>query len=199
MGRRRAFDADEVLDVALSVFWKKGFDGTSYADLVEATGVERPSLYAAFGNKEALFRRVLDRYYDHYMDYFPKALAAPTAREVAVAILRGSIELNTRFPDHPGCLNLNGALVGADDSACLRRIQVEARDAGEAEIRARFARAKAEGDLPPDADPAVLAAFITALIHGFAVQAKVGVGRETLEAAAEQAMAGWPKGSGAAP
>lgn len=193
MGRHRAFDLEKVLDQSLSVFWRKGYDGTSYTDLVEATGIERPSLYAAFGNKEALFRQVLDRYFTRYMEFMPKALEAPTAWEAASQILHGSIELNTRFPQHTGCLNLNGALVGSDDAAALRRTQVQARDEGQMEIKERFERAKAEGDLPETADPGILAAWIAALIHGFAVQAKVGLSRETLDAAARQAMAGWPK------
>ena len=71
MGRHREFDVEKVLDAALCVFWRKGYEGASYADLTEAAGVERPALYSAFGNKEALFRRALDRYYERYLDYHP--------------------------------------------------------------------------------------------------------------------------------
>ena len=75
MGRHREFDVDKALDAALGVFWSKGYEGTSYSDLTKATGVERPALYSAFGNKEALFLRALDRYYAHYLDFLPAALA----------------------------------------------------------------------------------------------------------------------------
>ncbi|CAJ0992282.1 hypothetical protein SODG_006273 [Sodalis praecaptivus] len=100
MGRHREFDVERALDAALCVFWRKGYEGATYADLTEATGVERPALYSAFGNKEALFRRALDRYYDRYMAFIPEALQRSTAREVAAHILYCSAELNTRFPDH---------------------------------------------------------------------------------------------------
>ena len=110
MGRRREFDVDEALDAALAVFWRKGFEGTSYADLTAATGVERPGLYAAFGNKEALFRRAVERYYTHYLSYLPAAMEAPTSREVAARLLSGAVELCTRYPDRTGCFAINGAL-----------------------------------------------------------------------------------------
>ena len=102
MGRHREFDVEKVLDAALCVFWRKGYEGASYADLTEAAGVERPALYSAFGNKEALFRRALARYYERYLGYVPEALELPTAREVAAHILYNAADLNTRYPDHAG-------------------------------------------------------------------------------------------------
>src|SRR5580698_9426758 len=99
MGRHREFDVEKVLDAVLSVFWRKGYEGTSYADLTEAAGVERPALYAAFGNKEALFRQALARYDEQYLGYIPEALELPTAREVAAHVLHEAIELNTRYPE----------------------------------------------------------------------------------------------------
>ena len=116
MGRHREFDVDEALDAALCVFWRKGYECTTYADLTQAIGVESPALYSAFGNKEALFRRVLERYYERYLDFFPKALEKPTAREVVASTFRGSIEVNTRYPDRTGCLGIQGALAGSDAS-----------------------------------------------------------------------------------
>ncbi|MGN6329864.1 MAG: TetR/AcrR family transcriptional regulator [Rhodanobacter sp.] len=192
MGRHREFDVDDALDAALCVFWRKGYEGASYTDLTEATGVERPALYAAFGNKEALFRRALERYYDRYLDFFPAALEQPTSREVAAHILHGAAELNTRYPDRKGCLGVHGVLAGSDDAEPIRRVVVEARADGEASLRARFERAKREGDLPETADCAVLAAYVCAVLHGMAVQAKAGFSREMLEAVAEQALSAWP-------
>lgn len=192
MGRHREFDVEKVLDAALRVFWRKGYEGASYADLTEAAGVERPALYAAFGNKEALFRKALDRYYERYLDYIPVALQLPTARQVTAHILYNAIDLNTRYPEHTGCLGINGSVAGADDSEPVRQAMVDARAAGEAQLRERFERAKAEGDLPETAHPEVLAAFVLTVLHGMAVQAKAGFSREKLQAIAEQALSTWP-------
>ncbi len=192
MGRPRAFDVEKALDAALCVFWRKGYEGASYADLTEATGVERPALYSAFGNKEALFRQALDRYYEHYLDYVPEALKLPTAREVAAHILYNAAALHTRYPEHRGCLGVNGVLAGSDDAEPVRQMLIDARAEGEAQLRERFERAQAEGDLPASAKPAALAAFVLAVLHGMAVQAKAGFSRETLEAVVDQALSTWP-------
>jgi AcrR family transcriptional regulator len=196
MGRHREFDIEKALDAAMHVFWSKGYEGASYADLTEATGVERPALYAAFGNKEALFRRALERYNEHYAKHFPEALKLPTAREVAAHILTGAAELNTRYTDRSGCFAINGALAASDEAEPARQALIEVRAAAEAMLRERFERAKTEGDLPEPADPAVLAAYIMAVTHGMAVQAKAGFTREKLMAVAEQALSGWPSRGG---
>lgn len=192
MGRRRTFDVEKVLDAALCVFWRKGYEGASYTDLTEAAGVERPALYSAFGNKEALFRQALARYYERYLDFIPDALELPTAREAAAHILYRSAKLHTQYPDHPGCLGVNGVLAGSDDAEPVRKALIEARAAGEVRLRERFERAIAEGDLPDNARPDILAAFVMAVLHGMAVQAKAGFSREMLEAVAEQALSTLP-------
>lgn len=195
MGRNREFDVGQALDAALCVFWRKGYEGVSYTDLTQATGVERPALYSAFGNKEALFRRVLARYYEHYLDFFPAALELPTSREVVAHILRSAAELHTRYPDRRGCLGVHGALAGSDDAEPIRRALIDARAEGEASLRDRLERAMQEGDLPETANAAALAAFVLAVLHGMAVQAKAGFSRDMLEAIAEQALSTWPTGS----
>lgn len=162
------------------------------SDLTEATGVERPALYAAFGNEEALFRRALARYLERYVAHVPEALQLPTARAVAAHILHGVADLSTRHPDHPGCLMINGVLAGSDDAEPVRLALSEARAAAQAQLRDRFERAKAEGDLPATARADALATFVMAVTHGMAVQAKAGFGREMLDAVAEQALATWP-------
>jgi AcrR family transcriptional regulator len=192
MGRHREFDVEKALDGALCVFWRKGYEGASYTDLTEAAGVERPALYSAFGNKEALFRKVLVRYYERYLDYVPAALKLATSREVVAHILYGAVDLNTRYPEHPGCLGINGVLAGSDESEPVRQALIEARAAAEVELRERLERAKAEGDLAETAKPDALAAFVLAVTHGIAVQAKAGMSREILQAVAEQALSTWP-------
>lgn len=192
MGRKREFDVDQALDAALCLFWRKGYEGVSYTDLTQATGVERPALYLAFGNKESLFRRVLERYYEHYLDFIPAALELPTSREVAAHILFSAAELNTRYPDRRGCLGVHGALAGSDEAESIRQALIEARAEGEVSLRNRFERAKQEGDLPESANSAELAAFVLAVLHGMAVQAKAGFSRDMLEAVARQALSTWP-------
>ncbi|CAO3426159.1 TetR/AcrR family transcriptional regulator [Azospirillum endophyticum] len=194
MGRHREIDVEKVLDAALSVFWRKGYEGTSYADLVEAAGVERPAFYSAFGNKEALFRKVLARYDELYLDYIPEALRLPTAYEVAAHILRKAVEHNTRYPDRMGCLGINGAVAASDDAEPIRQMLAEFRAAGRERLRERFERAKVEGDLPKTAKPDALAAFVMTITQGIAVQAKAGMNRELLEQVTEQALASWPAG-----
>ncbi|WP_428032527.1 TetR/AcrR family transcriptional regulator [Ancylobacter sp.] len=194
MGRPRAFDVEEALDAVLGVFWRKGYEAASYADLTAATGVERPALYSAFGNKEALFRLALARYYERHLDYLPVALQLPTAREVAEHLLYSAIDLNTRYVEHTGCLGINGVLAGSDEAEPVRQALIEARAAGEAQLRERFERAKAEGDLLESANPDALATFLMAVLHGMAVQAKAGFGRCKLEAVAAQALSTWPDG-----
>lgn len=194
MGRHREFDVEKALDAALCVFWRKGYEGASYADLTEAAGVERPALYSAFGNKEALFRRTLDRYSERYLGYIPEALQLPTARQVATHILVNAADLNTRYPDHTGCFGINGVLAGSDDAEPVRQALIDFRAAAQAQLRDRFERAKAEGDLPATAKPDALAAFVMAVTHGMAVQAKAGFSRDMLEAVAEQALSSWPAG-----
>jgi AcrR family transcriptional regulator len=192
MGRPRSFDVEEALEAALGVFWRKGFEGTSYADLVAATGVERPALYSAFGNKDALFLRALERYGSHYGNYVWDAVSLETSRQVAAAVLEGAVELNTRFADRAGCFGINGGLAGSDESEPSRQALIKWRADGEAVLRDRFERAKREGDLLADADAAVLAAFILTVAHGMAVQAKAGFARETLMSVARQALLSWP-------
>jgi AcrR family transcriptional regulator len=196
MGRQREFNVDEALEAALCVFWRKGYEGTSYTDLQQATGVERPGLYSAFGNKEALFRRALERYYARYLDFFPAALELPTSREVAAHILRGAVDVNTRYSDRRGCLALHGVLAGSDDAESMRRALIDARAIAEASLRDRFERAKQEGDLPETASATALAAFVFAVSHGMAVQAKAGFSRDVLEAVVDQALSTWPSRSG---
>src|SRR6188474_2575514 len=112
LGRPRAFDREEALELALDVFWRKGYEGASVSDLTEAMGINPPSLYAAFGNKEGLFRKALDRYQASQGTFWKEALDAPTAFEVVKRLLRGTAERLTDKRNPPGCLIVQGALCG---------------------------------------------------------------------------------------
>ena len=177
----------------MRVFWQKGFEGASLADLTEAMGINRPSLYAAFGNKEKLFRLAMDRYGRGPASHVYEALQAPTAREVAERCILGPAEL-LGDPSHPpGCLGVNACVAGGDeavreDVAARRFVMIEA-------LRKRFVRAKKEGDLPADADPAALALYISTVTQGMSVLAASGAKRNDLQRVARLAMGAWPGGN----
>ena len=192
MGRPREFDLDKALDLALQVFWSKGYEGASMADLTEAMGITKPSLYAAFGNKEELFRKALDRYVDGPGGYFQVALAKPTARAVVEHLLYESAAAVTD-PNHPpGCLAVQGALSCGDAAESIKQELMSRRAKGEQDLRLRFERAIAEGDLPQGSDAADLAAYLSAILQGMAVQAAGGTTREQLRKIAEMALRTWP-------
>jgi len=191
-GRPRAFKPEKALDKALRVFWKHGYEGASLRDLTEAMGINRPSMYATFGNKEELFRMVLDRYAQSDGAYGQEGLSEPTARGAIEQVLISAARLLSD-PKHPrGCLLVQGALACGDESNAVRRELCSRRAAGEAAIRERLERAKAEGDLPAGADAAELAGYVTAVLHGMSVHAASGASREKLRGIAERAMVAWP-------
>jgi AcrR family transcriptional regulator len=192
-GRPREFDVDKALDGALKVFWRKGYEGASLPDLTREMGINRPSLYAAFGNKEALFRKVLDRYAEGPAAYVREALNEPTARAVAERLLGGALDLLTDRRNPRGCLLVQGALACGEAAESIRRELAARRAAGEAALRRRFERALADGDLPDDADPADLASYLTTVIRGMAVQAASGASREELRRVADMALRVWPE------
>lgn len=191
-GRPRKFDKQQALDTALKLFWLHGYEGTSIALLAQEIGVNVPSLYAAFGNKEALFLQAVERYGQLNGSLYHDSLAKPTAREVARAILEGEVELVTR-PEYPdGCLMVQSALVTSPESEKIRCMIAGMRGMAEGWMAERFRKAQAEGDLPAHADPEALACYIMTLNSGLAVQAKSGVGKEQLMRVVEIAMANWP-------
>ncbi|SFL60838.1 transcriptional regulator, TetR family [Bradyrhizobium sp. NFR13] len=191
LGRPREFDTDTALDLALHVFWRKGYEGASMADLTEAMGITKPSLYAAFGNKEDLFRKALDRYVDGPGGYFRTGLKKPTAREAVEHILYESVEAVTD-PKNPGCLAVQGALCCGDAAETIKQELTARRSKSEEDLRLRFTRAIAEGDLPADADAGDLARYVSAILQGMAVQAAGGAPREQLRKLADMAMRSWP-------
>jgi len=193
-GRPREFDADEALDKAMMVFWRRGFEGTSISDLTDVMGINRPSLYAAFGNKETLFRLALDRYVEMGPGSIQrKALQEPTARRVVEMLLRGAAEKLTD-PCHPaGCLAVQGALSCGEASEAIKSELTARRCAGEAQLRQRLERAKTEGDLRPDSDPIALARYVSTLLQGMSVQAAGGASQQELLDVAELALRSWPE------
>ncbi|MGW5158346.1 TetR/AcrR family transcriptional regulator [Nonomuraea wenchangensis] len=192
IGRPRGFDADEALERAMLAFWEHGYEGASLATLTEAMGISAKSMYAAFGNKEELFRKALERYTEGPSAYLARALEEPTALGVATAILAGVVRTTTR-PAHPhGCLGVQGALAASDSGREVRDLLAAWRNDGCSRLRERFQRAVDDGDLPPETDARLLARYVTTLAFGIAVQAASGVGREELQEMADAALRSWP-------
>jgi AcrR family transcriptional regulator len=193
-GRPRAFDPDAALERAMHVFWAKGYEGASLSDLTRAMRINRPSLYAAFGNKEELFRKVLDRYMDGPLAYFGQALAAPRARDVVEQIFFGAARMadDPRFPS--GCLMVQGALAVGNAARSVQKEAVGRRAASEVALRRRLQRAKREGDLPKNSDSAELARYVMTVLQGMAVQGANGASRDQLRRVANIALRAWPKG-----
>ncbi|TQS40132.1 TetR/AcrR family transcriptional regulator [Cryptosporangium phraense] len=187
-GRPRGFDADAALDRAVEVFWRHGYEGTSLTDLTEAMGINRPSLYAAYGNKDELFRRVVARYADIDMAYAREALAQPTAHAVIETFWRANVDALTR-PDRPaGCLSIQGGLATGSDDGHVAEFLAASRRTGEAALAERLGRAVAEGDLPAGTDPVALARYVMVVSEGNAVHATAGADRAALNAVVDVAL-----------
>jgi AcrR family transcriptional regulator len=193
-GRPRQFDTDKALDAALLLFWRHGYEGTSLAALTRAMGVNVPSLYAAFGNKETLFRKALQRYLQNPASYLPKALREPTARRAVQKLFRGAINmvLNPRHPD--GCMLVQGALASGPAAASVRKELSLCRAAAETAVRCRLEHAIAAADLPAEVDAGQLARYIITVLWGLSVQAAGGATRAQLKEVVELAMRCWPGG-----
>ncbi|WP_443970208.1 TetR/AcrR family transcriptional regulator [Sphingobium sp. CR28] len=190
-GRPREFCVDAALAAALRVFWSKGYEGASLNELTCAMGITKPSLYAAFGNKESLFRQALDLYEREKLDYIGKALEAPTARGVAERMLRGALEMQMGG-DPKGCMNVVNSVACGVEAESIRA-EVNARGAVVKEaIIGRFERAKAEGDLPQSVDPRGLTSYLVAIAQGMALQAGAGATCEDLNALLETSLQAWP-------
>ncbi|MCA6106576.1 TetR/AcrR family transcriptional regulator [Bradyrhizobium cenepequi] len=180
MGRPRAFDADAALDQAMEVFWRHGYEGATIAQLTDAMGINPPSLYAAFGSKEGLLKAALDRYSAKRACWLEQIVSAPTAREVAERILMGTADTQTDPANPPGCLLVQGGLACGTGSENVPFELAAHRAQTENQLRDRFIRARAEGDLKETADPAALARYLSAVIAGMGVMASSGADREAL-------------------
>lgn len=189
-GRPREFCADTALAAALRTFWEKGYDGASLTDLTEAMGITRPSLYAAFGNKEALFKQALDLYESEKLAYVGNALSAPTARGVAQRLLEGTIANITS--ECPGCLGVM-ASVGCNSPSSPIQQDVRSRaQSSHAAMVARMQKAIDDGDFSGPTSAEAMTNYLTAVLQGLAVQAGSGANIEQLQQVADATLANWP-------
>jgi AcrR family transcriptional regulator len=188
IGRPRAFDMQQALDRALEVFWRKGYEGATLCDLTAAMGINPPSLYAAFGNKEGLFRKALDRYAETRSSIVREALARPKVKDAVGALLKGTADSLTEKCNPAGCLLVQGISGAGEHEKCISDELCARRAGTEKLVRERLKRAKAEGELAKGADPACLARFVATVMQGMAVQAAAGASRKELRRVAETAL-----------
>lgn len=192
MGRPRGFDKEAALDAAMRVFWGKSYEGATLTDLTDAMGINRSSMYAAFGDKEALFKLAIARYREGPMAYLREALAASTIPAVLEALLYGTVEF-LGSPDHPrGCLSIQGAIACGADEEPVKAAMIEWRKEGETALKKRFVQARTGGDLPDDIDPADFARYISLLLSGLGVQAANGATKREMRRLAALALRSMP-------
>jgi AcrR family transcriptional regulator len=189
-GRPRSFDRDDVLKRAMMLFWKHGYDATSVSLLTEAMGIGAPSMYAAFGDKRALFKEALDCYITSYGAFTIRALQDESDPRAAIERLLLEAAAAFTSADHPpGCM-ISAATNWAPESAAvekrLRTIRAHSVRAIEEKI------ANGPGRLPPSVSARSLALFFVATLQGMSVQARDGASREELEAIARTALRAWP-------
>lgn len=186
-GRPRSFDERDALEKATQVFWLKGYDGVTIDDLVAGMGVGRPSLYSIFGNKQALFLRVLKAYMEKKGALAAKALLSPQSlRDSLAGFLRFAVESATEEGSAPGCLALCVAPVVNDPK--VREILLNAATGAAAQLELRLRDAISEGEIPPDFPVAVRASQILDFARGLTMRAQIGMPRKMLLKDAEEAV-----------
>jgi len=191
-GRPRSFDRDAALARAMRLFWERGYQATSVAELTVAMGIAAPSLYAAFGSKEELFKEAVRLYVEREGAPGQRVLRdAPTARDAVSGLLRHHADAYTAPDDPAGCLVVLGATHCTDEGAGARDFLVEQRRADMADLRARLARGVDDGDVPASADLDAVAAYCTAVLYGLSVHARDGLTRQQLHAVVDVALLAW--------
>lgn len=191
-GRPRGFDRDAALAKAMEVFWARGYEGASMNELTAAMGIASPSLYAAFGCKEALFAEALALYGATENEGIWGGLeTAATAREACEGMLTASARAFTRPDKPPGCMVVLSALPGGDANGALREALVRGRAGAIDLLKARLRRGQAEGDVPAGTDVRAVATYLATVQQGMSIQARDGATRATLEGIVRATMAGW--------
>lgn len=189
-GRPRSFDRAAALRRAMDVFWEHGYEGTSISDLTAAMDINAPSLYAAFGCKEELFREAV-ALYDEGSPTDRALRDAPTARAAVEAMLRDNVDAYVDPETPNGCMIVLAATVGTPKNEAVRDYLAECRRSDRIALRHRLERGIAEGDVPEGTDAAALAAYYITVLQGLSIQARDGGSRETLEAVVDHAMSAW--------
>jgi AcrR family transcriptional regulator len=191
-GRPRGFNRETALRAAMLLFWRQGFDGTSYTDLTRATGMSKPTIYATFGDKVELFRKAMIFYVEQATTVCQEALEQPTAREAVEACLRLARGLNDKTDEPMVCFLVQGALTGSADTQELRAEMGALQRQATQLLQKRLEQGKRKGELPSTANTKVMAEYFTSIVTGLSVQASNGASTRDLHQVIEMAMTSWP-------
>jgi AcrR family transcriptional regulator len=188
-GRPRSFDKDEALKKAMFVFWEKGYEGTSMADLIESIGMKAPSIYAAFGNKDAIFKEVVNCYLPMVVENQLRTLN--NSNEIYVAVentLNACVNLYTCDDNPHTCLVMTAAINTSPEHIEHIELLKNLKDKYTAAWEKRFKQAKHDDQLSTDANPRELAEYFTTLIQGMTIKSKEGAKKEALKATSKMAL-----------
>jgi AcrR family transcriptional regulator len=191
-GRPRSFDRDAALAAAMKVFWQFGYEGASMAALTEAMGINSPSLYAAFGSKEALFKEAVQLYMATEDEKTRRTLAEqPTARGAIEAMLRRSVANLVDPAGCRGCLLVLGDSNAAPEHRGIHQYLAQRRKEIQAAIEERIKRGIADGDVSDAANVKIVSAFLMTVLQGLSLRARDGASREAMLQVADAALAAW--------
>jgi len=179
-GRPKQFDFDDASERALALFWTQGFEGTSLADLSQALNMNRPSIYASFGNKDALFKITLNRYLNQQLKFIDTAISKASLEEVIDAIFEGEISLLSQFEPPRGCLLVQAAVTCSKQSESIKALLISERRAIEGKLRKRIQLAQLKKDFPMKQSPSLLAKSLMTIYEGISIEAASGSSKADL-------------------
>ncbi|MFZ0592374.1 MAG: TetR/AcrR family transcriptional regulator [Bryobacteraceae bacterium] len=187
-GRPVSFDKGAALEAAMLVFWERGYEGTSIADLTQAMGLSPSSIYAAFGDKQALFALTAKRYLENPAQYATRALAEPTLKGVIRALFENTVEFLTTPGHPPTCMSLAGAMGCSVNAAPAKQLMREIRKQNEAGIKSRLLRARKSGELPKEINVDDYTRYLSTILAGLSIQAANGSTKAELKRTAQMAL-----------
>jgi AcrR family transcriptional regulator len=187
-GRPITFDKDAALEAAMLLFWEQGFEGTSMANLIQAMGLNPSSIYAAFGDKHALFSLAVKRYMESRAQYATKALEEPTLQKVVRALFDNTVVFLTTPGHPPTCMTLAGAVGCSLDATPARDIMTEIRKQNEVAMRERLLQARKSGELSKDVNLDDYTRYLSSILAGLSIQAANGSTKTELKRTAQIAL-----------
>lgn len=179
-GRPLEFDPDETLNRAIEIFWTQGYEGTSLADLTHALGINRPSIYAYFGNKEMLFRLAAQKYADTHLSFIDEAIKQTTLNEVFTMLLEEEVHLLTANEAPRGCMLVSAAISSSPKIAAIKALLINHRKSLETKLRKRIQKAQLSQDEKVNGSPATLAKAMCTIYEGISTEAASGASRREL-------------------